>query len=121
MPAEARSAMEVARTQVADLDAMLRALARTDPSLINEQVAEGHTRRAAWLVGRLERRIRAAIKRSEDDAMRAIATARGALFPFGQRQERTLNFLPFYARHGDPLLDEMRIAANENARRLIGA
>jgi hypothetical protein len=53
--------------------------------------------------------------------MRAIATARGALFPFGQRQERTLNFLPFYARHGDPLLEEMRVAANEHARRLIGA
>lgn len=121
MPPEARNAVEVARTQVADLDAILRALAREDPSLINEQVAEGHTRRAAWLVGRLERRIRAAVKRSEEDAMRAIATARGALAPFGQRQERTLNFLPFYARHGDPLLDEMRLAASEHARRLIGA
>jgi bacillithiol biosynthesis cysteine-adding enzyme BshC len=121
MPTEARNAVEAARAQVADLDAMLRALARTDPSLISEQVAEGHTRRAAWLVGRLERRIRAAVKRSEDDAMRAIATARGALSPFGQRQERTLNFLPFYARHGEPLLDEMRKAANEHARRLIGA
>ena len=120
MPPEARNVLEVARAQVADLDAMLRALAHADRSLIDEPVAEGHSRRAAWLVGRLERRIRAAVKRSEGDAMRAIATARGSLSPFGQRQERTLNFLPFYARHGDPLLDEMRTAAGEHARRLIG-
>jgi uncharacterized protein YllA (UPF0747 family) len=121
MPPQARNVLEVARGQIADLDAILRGLAHADPSLIDERVAEGHVRRAAWLVGRLERRIRAAIKRSEDDAMRAIATARGSLAPFGQRQERALNFLPFHARHGDSLLDEMRAAAGEHARRLIGA
>ena len=121
MPPEARNALAVARGQVADLDATLRALAHADPSLLSEQVAEGHALRAAWLVGRLERRILAAVKRREDDAMRAIATARGSLAPFGQRQERTLNFLPFYARYGDPLIDEMRMAAAEHARKLIGA
>jgi uncharacterized protein YllA (UPF0747 family) len=121
MPPEARNALAVARGQVADLDATLRAFAHADPSLLSEQVAEGHALRAAWLVGRLERRILAAVKRREDDAMRAIATARGSLAPFGQRQERTLNFLPFYARYGDPLIDEMRMAAAEHARKLIGA
>jgi uncharacterized protein YllA (UPF0747 family) len=121
MPPGARTAIEIARGQVAELDAKLRALAHADPPLLDEQVAEGHARRAAFLVGRLERRVLAAVKRREDDAMRAIATARGSLAPFGQRQERTLNFLPFYARYGDPLIDDMRAAAADHARRLIGA
>ena len=121
MPAEARATLELARAQVADLDASLRALAHADPGLLDEAVAEGHSRRAAWLVSRLERRIRAGVKRREEDAMRAIATARGSLFPFGQRQERALNFLPFYARHGAALVDAMRAAAGEHARKLLGS
>jgi uncharacterized protein YllA (UPF0747 family) len=121
IPPEARSALEKARAQVADLDVTLRALSHTDPSLLDERVAEGHTRRAAWLVEHLERRLRTAVKRREEDAMRAIATARGSVAPFGERQERVLNFLPFYARHGEALVDAMRSAASEHARKLIGA
>lgn len=120
IPPEARSALEKARAQVADLDVSLRALSHADPSLLDERVAEGHTRRAAWLVEHLERRIRTAVKRREDDAMRAIATARGSVVPFGQRQERVLNFLPFHARHGNALVEAMREAASEHARKLIG-
>lgn len=119
MPATARTALETARAQLADLDARLRALAHAEPTLLDEQVAQGHTRRATSLVERLERRVRAAVKRREDDAMRAIATARGSLSPFGARQERTLNFLPFHARHGDALVDAMRAAAAEHARTII--
>jgi bacillithiol biosynthesis cysteine-adding enzyme BshC len=121
MPSEARAAVELARAHLADLDASLRALAHAEPSLLSDEVAEGYVRRAAYGVERLERRIRAAVKRLEDDAMRAIATARGSLAPFGERQERALNFLPMYARHGEPLVDEMRAAAGEHARKLIGA
>lgn len=121
MPDAARAALEQARSQVASLDATLRALAADDPTLLAPDVAEGFTRRASWLVGRLERRLRAAVTRRETDAMRAIATARGSLAPFGERQERTLNFLPFLARHGEPLLAAMRSAAAEHARALLGA
>lgn len=121
MPDAARAALEQARSQVASLDATLRALAADDPTLLPPEVAEGFTRRSSWLVGRLERRLRAAVTRRETDAMRAIATARGSLAPFGERQERTLNFLPFLARHGDPLLGAMRSAAAEHARALLGA
>lgn len=121
IPPDARSALEKARAQVADLDVTLRALSHADPSLLGERVAEGHTRRAAWLVEHLERRLRTAVKRREEDAMRAIATARGSVAPFGERQERLLNFLPFYARHGEGLVEAMRSAASEHARKLIGA
>lgn len=121
MPDSARAALEEARSHVASLDATLRALTADDPTLLDPAVAEGYTRRASWLVTRLERRLRAAVTRRETDAMRAIATARGALAPFGERQERTLNFLPFLARHGEPLLAAMRNAAAEHARSLLGA
>lgn len=120
IPPEARSALEKARAQVADLDVTLRALSHADPSLLDERVAEGHTRRAAWLVEHLERRLRGAVKRREEDAMRAIATARGSVAPFGERQERVLNFLPFQARHGSALVDAMLVASAEHARKLIG-
>ena len=51
--------------------------------------------------------------------MRDVATARGALFPLGIRQERALNLLPTLARHGVGLLDRMRAAADSHAARLV--
>ena len=88
--------------------------------MIDRRVAEGHAARAAWLAARLERRILAAVKRRETETMYALATARGSLYPFGTRQERALNFIPLLARYGPALIDDMRAAAGEHARRLIG-
>jgi hypothetical protein len=51
--------------------------------------------------------------------MHDLAVARASLFPLGKPQERTLNFLPFLARHGAPLLAAMRTAAVEHAARLM--
>ena len=70
---------------------------------------------------RLERRYRAAVKRRELQAMRDVATARGSLFPDGVRQERALGYVPFLARYGTSLLDEMRAQAALHAAVLLGA
>ena len=70
-------------------------------------------------VDRLERRLLAGIARREVGAMRDLATARGALRPFGKPQERTLNLLPLLARHGLALLDDMREAARAHAASLV--
>ena len=81
---------------------------------------EGARRTIEHRIDRLERRLLAAVKRREDDAMRAIATARGSLFPAGKRQERALNLIPLLARSGPPLLDGVRAAAGEHAGQLVG-
>ena len=56
----------------------------------------------------------------EAETMTQIATARGALFPLGIRQERALNMLPFMARHGSVITDRMTTAARAHARSLVG-
>lgn len=81
---------------------------------------EGARRFMHHRVDRLERRIVAAAKRKESDTMRRIATARGALYPLGIRQERALNAIPFLARHGAPVVQRMIAGATEHARALVG-
>ena len=68
----------------------------------------------------LPRRIVAAAKRRDSETMTQIATARGALFPLGTRQERALNILPFMARHGSVITDRMVDGARAHARSLVG-
>jgi bacillithiol biosynthesis cysteine-adding enzyme BshC len=118
LPARARDVIAQAKVQAASLGTALSSLA-TEENIIDPRVAEGHARRAAWLADRLERRILAAVKRRESDAMFALATARASLYPFGTRQERALNFIPLLARYGPTLLDDMRVAAGTHARQLV--
>ena len=84
------------------------------------EVVDGTQRSIQHRLDRLERRIVAAAKRRERDTMMQIATARGALFPLGKRQERALNIIPFMARHGAIVTERMRAAAREHARELVG-
>ena len=70
-------------------------------------------------VDRLERRLLAGVARRETARMRDLGTARGALYPFGGRQERTLNLVPTLARHGLELLGELRDAAASHAEAIV--
>ena len=119
LPEKARAVIAQAKEQAAALGQSLASLAAED-RLIETAVAEGHARRASWFAERIERRILAAVKRREIDAMFALRTARASLYPFGMRQERALNFIPLLARYGPSLFDDMRAAAASHARRLIG-
>ncbi|MFL5561207.1 MAG: bacillithiol biosynthesis BshC [Gemmatimonadaceae bacterium] len=119
LPEAARSVIEQARQQAMALGTALTSLAEGD-AIIDRRVAEGHAHRAEWLAARIERRILAAVKRRETDAMFALGTARGSLYPFGVRQERALNFIPLLARYGPAMLDDMSAAAAAHAGRLIG-
>jgi uncharacterized protein YllA (UPF0747 family) len=87
--------------------------------LVPEAVVEGARRSIEHRIDRLERRLLAAVKRRERDMMRAIATARGSLFPLGKRQERALNLIPLLARYGPALLDAVRAAAGRHATALV--
>ncbi len=119
LPERARAVIAQAKEQAESLGAALAALS-ADTGIIDERVAQGHARRAAWLAERLERRVLAAVKRRETDAMLTLGTARASLCPFGIRQERALNFIPLLARYGPTLLEDMRAGAAVHARTLIG-
>ncbi len=117
LPAEADSALQALRHDVADHAEALRAA--TD-GLVPDAVIDGLRKSLDHRFGRLERRMLSAVKHRERDALRQLGTARGALFPHGARQERKLSYIPFLARYGPALLDDMLGAAREHARTLVG-
>ncbi len=86
---------------------------------VSPAVAEGFQRDVERRIARLDRRIAAAGKRSQEVASRDIATMRAALYPHGKRQERVLNLIPILARHGPSLLSAMLERARVHASELI--
>jgi bacillithiol synthase len=103
-------------------DRLAAALTAGDaPKLVPVAAVEGARRALLHRLERLERRYVAAAKRHEAVTMADVATARGALFPNGKRQERALNFIPLLARYGPALVDCVRERAAEHAAGLVGA
>jgi bacillithiol biosynthesis cysteine-adding enzyme BshC len=98
-----------------DVDAMRSA----NDGLVSEAVVEGLERSLAHRLDRMERRMLAAVKRREADTMQLIAALRGALYPHGAPQERKLSYIPFLARYGSPLVEEMLTQASVHARSRI--
>ena len=89
------------------------------PPLVPDAVIDGARHNVAHRIERLERRVVAAAKRREASTMRDLAIARTSLFPLGKPQERVLNFIPMLARHGAPLVAQMRARADEHAASLL--
>jgi uncharacterized protein YllA (UPF0747 family) len=117
-PALSRALSDFHRELGRHCSAVSSALEGSDLPL-SPRVIDGAQRSIRHRLERLERRIVAAAKRREADTMTQIATARGALFPLGTRQERALNILPFLARHGAVITDRMIGAARAHARGLV--
>ena len=103
----------------ADIAALTETLGHEPHALGLDAVVAGAIASMQHRVMRLERRLLAGVARREHARMRDLATARAALYPFGERQERALNLIPTLARHGVELLAEMRDAAGEHAGRLV--
>lgn len=101
-------------------DAVTR-IADANDGVIDQKVLDGVRRDIAHRVERLERRVTAGVKRRESALMGQVATARGALYPHGIRQERKLAWLPFLARGGSAVLAAMLDAATTHARGLVSA
>jgi len=116
LPAETTASLAALRR---DLDANIDTLRRTGNGLVPDAVVDGLRRTVDLKLERLDRRFIAAMKRREADAMRSIATARGALYPHGVRQERKLAYAPFLARYGSALLEQMLEEAHKHARSLV--
>lgn len=121
VPTDVTEALVLARAEIARFAERLRgAAARGEGALVPSPVVDGAERDLQYRVDRLERRLLAAVKRREAEAMRDIGTLRGSLYPAGKRQERALNFIPLLARHGPALLERMRERAGEHAAALVG-
>jgi len=93
-------------------------LGAANDGTIAADVVDGLRRDFGHRLERLERRVVSGAKRRETELMRQIATARGALYPHGIRQERKLAWLPFLARGGPLVVEAMLAAAREHARGL---
>ena len=120
MPAVVRESLDALRASVEDrMDAV--ASAQAGRKLVTQEVLDGTRAQLRHRVERLERRLRAAATRAEEDAVRDLASVRAALVPQGERQERRLNFVPLLARHGEPLLAQLRASAGMHAGQLIGS
>jgi uncharacterized protein YllA (UPF0747 family) len=113
------SAADALRALRADVASEVERLRRTSDALLTESVIDGLRRDIEHRVDRAERRLIAAVKRRESDTMRRIGTARGSLYPHGVKQERKLAYIPFLARYGAPLLDQMLTQAASHARAVV--
>lgn len=117
--AERRGLAEAREHAAAAVRALRAGVGAQGGALLPEAALDGLERELEWRLARVERRVLAAVKRREHEALRDIATARAALWPLGQPQERALNLLPMLARHGPPLLDAMLARAREHAVALV--
>ena len=118
-PAALRLALDDAARAIELLSERLRQAPEAS-ALVPEPVVEGARRALLLRLQRLERRYLAALKRREVQLLRDVATARASLYPDGLRQERALNFVPFLARYGTPLVEEMHARAGAHASQLSG-
>jgi bacillithiol biosynthesis cysteine-adding enzyme BshC len=116
LDSSASDALAKARAMIASLPDALR---QESERLGLDDAVKGAARGLELRVDRLERRLIAGVKRHETAVMRDLATLRGALFPFGERQERVLNATPFFARYGTELLARMCTAAHPHAAALV--
>ena len=103
----------------ADVAALHDRLGPEPRELKLDAVVQGAIGSLQHRVDRLERRLLAGVARREADRMRDLGTARGALYPFGGRQERTLNLVPILARHGVELLEDLHAAAAGYADEIV--
>ena len=103
----------------ADVSALGERLGPEPGTLRLDAVVQGAIASLQHRIDRLERRLLAGVARRETDRMRDLGTARGALYPFGGRQERTLNLIPILARHGAELLGELHAAATVYADEIV--
>jgi len=117
-PPAIRAALSEARTAIqhgfSTLDASV-----DDPALLRS--VAGTRVQVEHRMARLERRLAARVKRDGSARLRAAATVRAALLPNGIPQERVLGFVPFLARHGPALVEELLAAMTEHAAALTGA
>jgi bacillithiol synthase len=116
----ARAALPLAATKALDaLRVSIRGQVAALDGLLGAATLDGARDQLLRRADRLERRLLAAMKHREAESMRDVASARAVLYPFGKPQERALNIIPLWSRHGEELIAGIRAACAAHARRLI--
>ncbi len=118
----AKATPDVSLGALAALRAQIQATARTireSDSAIAPEALDGAVAQFAHRADRLERRLLAASKRAIGDQLRRVAQTQALLWPHGSPQERVVNPLPWLARYGTPLLEQLQRACDENAASLV--
>jgi bacillithiol biosynthesis cysteine-adding enzyme BshC len=121
VPAEVRADLEGIREDLARRLGSLRETSARLDHLVPERVIEGARHQMLHRVDRLERRLRAAARSRQTEAVGDLAAVRAALMPEGHRQERRLNPVPMIARHGELLLAQLKAGAAMHAGSIVGA
>ena len=120
MPAELRTALDGLREDLSRrMGTIAEATAALD-HLVPDRVVEGARHQVLHRLDRLERRLRAAARARNTEAVQDLAAVRAAIMPNDQRQERRLNPVPMLARHGDLLLAQLKAGAAMHAGSLVG-
>ncbi len=115
--ARAREALTRLR-QSADAEAAV--LASALPPGVPSRSVEGMRHQLHHRIDRMERRFAAAALRADTALSHDLATVRGALRPAGGRQERSIAWFPYVARHGEGLLGLLDEQMSAHATWLVG-
>jgi bacillithiol biosynthesis cysteine-adding enzyme BshC len=120
LPADAVSSLAALRGALVERYAALQdAAVRVERTL--ERPLETARNQSLHAVDEVEKRLVAALKRSNEAAIQQLSRARANLFPGGVPQERELTVANYLARYGRPLLAVLQEAAGAHARRLLEA
>ncbi len=119
LPEEIATALDALRRA---LDPALDRLRQADSGgLVSPRSVEGTALGIAGRLVRLERRYAAAMKRRETHLMHDLSVASASLYPGGVRQERRHAYIPYLARYGPMLIDQMLEGAMAHAHALVGS
>jgi bacillithiol biosynthesis cysteine-adding enzyme BshC len=118
LPAPTAEALEALRRVLREgFGALAREAAGIDATL--ERTVESARNQALGGTQEIEKKLLAALRRTNDSALGQLARARTALFPGGDPQERVLTLASFTARYGGNVVEVLASAADAHADRLL--
>lgn len=111
LPREVQQVLVDARANIAALGQRMAGAVREAELPLPDATVQGAMRQLEHKLDRLDRRLVASVKRRGSVRLQLLGTARGALFPGEQPQERALNVIPLLARYGNDPLESVLAAA----------
>ena len=118
LPESAAAALNALRAALGERYAQLQSEAAAVDQTLKKAV-ESERNRALVGAQEIEKKLVAALKRTNETAIQQVARARDQLYPGGVPQERVVSVVSFLSRYGRDVLDLLFDAARTHARRLL--